>query len=93
MKKQCRIHGNPVADGWAGAVIRKPLGIQKCYLRTDRHGKVQSRVSATKKSNKNTPKTTQQKSYSEHNKRKHNKKYMTWQKPYNEEHIAKTQHR
>ena len=27
--KQGRIHGNPVADGWAGAVMRKPLGIQK----------------------------------------------------------------
>ena len=26
--KQGRIHGNPVADGWAGAVMRKPLGIQ-----------------------------------------------------------------
>ena len=23
-KKQGRIHGNPVADGWAGAVMRKP---------------------------------------------------------------------
>ena len=29
-KKQGRIHGNPVADGWAGAVPQKPLGIQKC---------------------------------------------------------------
>ena len=45
--KQGRIHGNPVADGWAGAVVRKPLGIQKCYetdrpndRRTDRHGRV-----------------------------------------------------
>ena len=28
-KKQGRIHGNPVADGWAGAVMQKPLGIQK----------------------------------------------------------------
>ena len=28
--EQCRIHGNPVADGWAGAVGRKPLGNQKC---------------------------------------------------------------
>ena len=54
--KQGRIHGNPVADGWAGAVVRKPLGIQKCdgrtdiptYRPTDRHGKVQSRVSVTK---------------------------------------------
>ena len=25
--KQGRIHGNPVADGWAGAVMRKLLGI------------------------------------------------------------------
>jgi len=47
-KKQGRIHGNPVADDWAGAVMRKPLGIQKCdgptdrptYRPTDRHGKV-----------------------------------------------------
>ena len=31
MKEQGRIHGNTVADGWAGAVVRKPLGIQKCY--------------------------------------------------------------
>ena len=29
--KQDQIHGNPVADGWAGAVMQKPLGIQKCY--------------------------------------------------------------
>ena len=34
-EKQGRIHGNPVADGWAGAVMRKPLGIQKCDGRTD----------------------------------------------------------
>ena len=33
--KQDRIDGNPVADGWAGAVMRKPLGIQKCCRRTD----------------------------------------------------------
>ena len=33
--KQGRIHGNPVADGWAAAVMRKPLGIQKCDGRTD----------------------------------------------------------
>ena len=25
--KQSQIHGNPVADGWAGAVMRKPLAI------------------------------------------------------------------
>ena len=29
IQKQGRIHGNTVADGWAGAVVRKPLGIQK----------------------------------------------------------------
>ena len=28
-KKQGRIHGNPVVDGWAGAVMLKQLGIQK----------------------------------------------------------------
>ena len=28
-KEQGRIHGNTVADGWAGAVMRKPLGIQQ----------------------------------------------------------------
>ena len=33
--KQGRIHGNPVADGWAGAVTPKPLEIQKCDLPTD----------------------------------------------------------
>ena len=33
--KQGRIHGNPVADGWAGAVMRKPLAIQKCDGRMD----------------------------------------------------------
>ena len=33
--KQGRIHGNPVADGWAGAVMRKPLANQKSYRRTD----------------------------------------------------------
>ena len=46
--KQGRIHGNPVADCWEGAVMRKTLGIQKCdgwtdiptYRPTDRHGKV-----------------------------------------------------
>ena len=39
-KKQGRIHGNPVADSWAGAVMRKPLAIQKYFGPTDRHGKV-----------------------------------------------------
>ena len=42
-KKQGRIHGNPVADGWAGAVMRKPLANQKSYRPTYRptnlHGK------------------------------------------------------
>ena len=41
--KQGRIHGNPVADGWAGAVMRKPLANQKSDRPTDRptdrHGK------------------------------------------------------
>ena len=26
---------NPVADGWTGAVMQKPLGIQKCDGPTD----------------------------------------------------------
>ena len=49
-KKQGRIHGNPVADGWAGAVMRKPLAIQKCYGPTDQRTDTVrcSRVSATK---------------------------------------------
>ena len=38
--EQGRIHGNPVADGWAGAEMQKLLAIQKCYRRTGRHGKV-----------------------------------------------------
>ena len=33
--KQGWIHGNPVADGRAGAVMQKPLGIQKCDGPTD----------------------------------------------------------
>ena len=36
VRKQGRIHGNPVADGWAGAVLQNPLGIQKCDGPTDR---------------------------------------------------------
>ena len=28
--KQGRIRGKTVADGWAGAVMQKPLAIQKC---------------------------------------------------------------
>ena len=34
-KEQGRIHGNTVAGGWAGAEMRKPLGIQKCDGRMD----------------------------------------------------------
>ena len=34
--KQGRIHGNTVADSWAGAVMQKLLAIQKYLLRTDR---------------------------------------------------------
>ena len=33
--EQGRIHGNTVADGWAGAVMQKPLAIQKYFGRTD----------------------------------------------------------
>ena len=45
--KQGRIHGNPVADGWAGAVIQRPIASLEIFVtdgrtdgRTDRHGKV-----------------------------------------------------
>ena len=41
-RNQGRIHGKPVADGWAGALMRKPIAIQKCDGRTDQHGKVQT---------------------------------------------------
>ena len=34
--EQGRIHGNPVADGWAGAIMRKPLGFQQNVLQTYR---------------------------------------------------------
>ena len=34
--KQGRIHGKTVADGWAGAVMQKPLAIQKSLLLTYR---------------------------------------------------------
>ena len=34
LKKQGRIHGNLVADGWAGAVMQKPLAILEIF-RTD----------------------------------------------------------
>ena len=34
-KKQGLIHGNPVADGWAGASLRKPLAVYKCDGRTE----------------------------------------------------------
>ena len=45
-KKQGRIHGNPVADGWAGAVMQKPFGIQQNLLPTYRPTRqgVESRV-------------------------------------------------
>ena len=33
--QKCRLHGNIVVDGWAGAIMRKPLGIQKCDRPTD----------------------------------------------------------
>ena len=33
--EQGQIHGNPVPDGLTGAVMQKPLGIQKCDGRTD----------------------------------------------------------
>ena len=35
VREKGRIHSNPVADGWAGAAMQKPLGIQKCDLLTD----------------------------------------------------------
>ena len=35
LEKEGRINGNPVADGWAGAVMQKPIAIQKCDGRTD----------------------------------------------------------
>ena len=28
--KQGQIHGNPVADGWVGAVLQQLVGIRKC---------------------------------------------------------------
>ena len=34
IKKQGRIHDNPVVDGWAGAVMPKLVRIQKCDERT-----------------------------------------------------------
>ena len=33
--EQGRIHGNPVADGWAGAVLRKSVDIQIFDRRMD----------------------------------------------------------
>ena len=38
-EKQSRIHGNPVADGWAGAVIQRTIASLEIYVtdgRTDR---------------------------------------------------------
>ena len=44
--KQGLIHGNLVADGWAGAVMRKPIAIQFFFGPTDRPTRqgVESRV-------------------------------------------------
>ena len=36
LKEQGRIHGNTVADDLAGAVMQKPIEIQKCDGPTDR---------------------------------------------------------
>ena len=36
LEQQGRIHGTSVADGWAGAVMQKPLAIQKCRRWTNR---------------------------------------------------------
>ena len=36
--KQGRIHGNPAADGLAGAVMRKPLAIQQARTGNDASG-------------------------------------------------------
>ena len=43
--KQGRIHGNPVADEWAGAEMQKPLAILEIFV-TDRPTQqgVESRV-------------------------------------------------
>ena len=52
IKKQCRIHGMTVADGWAGGVMQKTLEFHTYLghtdLPTDRHSKVLSCVSATR---------------------------------------------
>ena len=42
--KQGRIYGNPVADGWAGAIMQKNAHISKMLWDrpTDQHGKVVS---------------------------------------------------
>ena len=47
-EEQGRIHGNPVADGWAGAAVQRTIASLEIFV-TVRHGKVYSRVSATKK--------------------------------------------
>ena len=43
-QKKGQIHGNPVADGWAGTVMQKMFGIQQNLLLTcqptDLHGNV-----------------------------------------------------
>ena len=33
--QKCRLHGNIVVDGWAEAIMQKPLGIKKCDLLID----------------------------------------------------------
>ena len=35
LQNKGRIHGNRVADGWAGAAMRKPLTIRECDGPTD----------------------------------------------------------
>ena len=50
--KTGQIQSRTVADGWGGAVMQKPLAIQKYYgpmdELTDRHSEVWSCVSVTK---------------------------------------------
>ena len=59
MIKQDRIHGRTVADGWVGAIMQKPLAIQKYDGRTSGGTDGQtntarySRMSATKNGQRN----------------------------------------
>ena len=39
-KEHGRIHGNPIADSWAGAALQKLLGIQKYDGGPNQNGKV-----------------------------------------------------